>query len=198
MQSLHYRFYNLLTYLFDTVIAFDCDDTQRLPCSNLVVFGVDAREEGIFFALETAFVDLGIAGVATACAGEGSVKIRQQKDGQIRLQIAADKSMQIENDFGAKLAATALIGLGGIGEAIAEDELTGSKSWFDDLLDRLCAIGEHHGQFCVRREICGFRIEEQCSDAVAEGCAAGLTGFDDGVAFLFERLFEEPDLRGFA
>lgn len=150
MQSLRYRFYNLLMYLVDAQVAFDCDDTQWLACGYFPVLGVDAGEEGIFLAFEATFVDLCIARVAAAGAGEGSGEIGKQEDGQVWLKIVAEETVQIENDLGAELAAASLVGLGGVGEAVAENEFSCSEGGLDDFLDRLCAVSEHHGELGVR------------------------------------------------
>ena len=45
----------------------------------------------------------------------------------------------------AELAATALVGLGGVGVAVAEDDGAGGERGKDDLGDGLGAVGEHEG-----------------------------------------------------
>jgi hypothetical protein len=82
--------------------------------------------------------------------------------------------MQVENDLGAELAAAALIGLGGIGEAVADHDAAGVESRLNDLGDGLGAVGKHEGHLGHGRDGGGAGVEQDLADAVAGGGAAGL------------------------
>ena len=100
------------------------------------------------------------------------------------------------------MAATALVGLGGVRVAVAENDAAGGESWLNDLGDGLGAVGEHKGEFGCGRDGTegglGFGVEEDGADAVAEGGSAGLAESDDGVSLGFERGGETAELGGFA
>ena len=67
----------------------------------------------------------------------------------------------------------ALVGLGGVGEAVAEDDGAGGEGGLDDLGDGLGAVGEHQGHLGERGDGAeggfGAGVEEDGADAVAEG-----------------------------
>ena len=75
---------------------------------------------------------------------------------------------------GPKAAAAALVGLGGVSKAVAENDLSLGQRGLDDLGDSLCAVGEHQGHLRHGSESRGAGVEQQCANAVAGGCAAGL------------------------
>ncbi|MNJ70607.1 hypothetical protein D3C77_670810 [compost metagenome] len=71
---------------------------------------------------------------------------------------------------------TALIGVSGIGEAIAKHHLAGRQRWADDLIQVLRAGGEHQQQFGIR----GHRLiagrQQQLANALGQRRAARLPG----------------------
>ena len=110
--------------------------------------------------------------------------------------------MEGEDALGAELAAAALVGLGGVGEAVAEDDVAGGEGGEDDLGDGLGAVGEHEGEFGEGGDgavgVLGAGVEEDGADAVAEGGVAGVAEGGDGVAVGFKRGCETAKLGGFA
>ena len=68
---------------------------------------------------------------------------------------------------GAELAAAALVGLGGVGEAVAEDDLAGVEGGLDDFGDGLGAVGKHEGHLGHGGEAGGAGVEQDLADAVA-------------------------------
>ena len=79
------------------------------------------------------------------------------------------------------MAATALVGFGGVGKAVAEDDLACFQGWVNHLGNGLGAVGEHQGHLGHGGEGRGAGVEEQGADAVAGGGSAGLTGQNQAV-----------------
>ena len=128
-------FDNLLVNLVDGEVAADADDTIGLARGDFTVLFPDAAVEGVGFLLEAVFVGAGFgldAGVAPAGARERGIEGRQQQEGQVRLQAAAEVAMQLQHNLGAKLASAALVSLGGVGKAVADDDLSRRQGRLDD------------------------------------------------------------------
>ena len=70
---------------------------------------------------------------------------RQEEDGEVGLEVVAGGCVHLEDALAAELAAAALVGLGGVGVAVAEDDGAGGEGGEDDLGDGLGAVGEHEG-----------------------------------------------------
>ena len=102
--------------------------------------------------------------VAAAGAGERGFERRQQQQGEVGLQVVADGGVHGEDALAAELAAGALVGLGGVGEAVAEDDGAGGECGLDDLGDGLGAVGEHERHFGERGDGAergfGARVEQ--------------------------------------
>jgi hypothetical protein len=100
------------------------------------------------------------------------------------------------------LAARSLIGFGGVGVAVAEDDGAGGEGGLDDLGDGLGAVGEHEGHLSQRTDGAegglGAGVEEYGAETVAERGGAGLAQADDGAAGGSEPGGEAAHLRGFA
>ncbi len=191
---------DLLMNDVDGAVAFDDDDAGGVAGGDLAVFVVDAAVEELVLALEAGFVALGTGGavVAAASAVEGLVKIGEKQDGEVGIEPTAQDLVHAQDGFAAELAAAALIGLTGVGEAIAEHDVAAVKRRRDDLGDALGARGEHESQLSHGIEALGFRIEEQGADAIADVGASGLAGDGDGETLGFEVRGEFAELRGFA
>ena len=161
----------------------------------------DTAEESVLFGLKAAFVASGFGfgcGVAAAGALEGFFDGRNEEDGEVGLEIAAEAGVEVEDDSGAKLTAAALVSLSGVSEAVADDDFAGGECGSDNFLDDLGAIGEHHGQLGQGRHAGGFGVEEQGADLVADGGSAGLPDGDPGEIPGVKELAEEAELGGFA
>ena len=117
---------DLFVDFVDAEVAFDDHDALRFAAGDGAILLPDAAEEGLFLAFEAAFVLAGLgldAIVAAASPLEADFKRGEKQNRQVRLKIAAEKPMQFKYNFGAQLAAAALIGFRGVGEAVAEDDL---------------------------------------------------------------------------
>src|SRR6202011_4846256 len=91
-------------------------------------------------------VGVDVPGVAAAGAVEGGVDGGEEQQGEVGLECSADGVVEGENLLAAELAASALVGLGGVGETIAEDDVAGGQCGLDDLGDGLGTVGEHQGE----------------------------------------------------
>ena len=133
---------------------------------------------------------------------EGGFDGRQEEEGEVGLEVVADGGVEVEDALAAELAASALVGLGGVGVAVAEDDVAGGEGGEDDFGDGLGSVGEHEGEFGDGGDGAdggfGAGVEEDAADAVAEGGSAGLAEGDYGVAFGFEGGGEAAELGGFS
>ena len=80
---------------------------------------------------------------------------------------AADETVEVEDDFRAELTPAALIGFGGVGEAVAEDDLAGVEGGLNHLGDGLRAVGEHQGHLGHGGQGAGAGVEQNFANAVA-------------------------------
>jgi len=191
--------------LVDGGVFANGEDAVRLASGDLFVLCMNATVEVVGLALETAFVStlfFGVALVAAAGALERGFEGRQEKKREIGLEVFAGGGVHGEDAGAAKLAASSLIGLGGVGVAIAEDDVTVGEGGEDDLRDGLGAVGEHEGHLGgggdgAERGF-GGGVDEDGADAVAEWSASGLAECDDGASFGFERSGEAAELRSFS
>ena len=129
---------------------------------------------------------------------EADFKGGKQQQGQVRLEIAADEAMHFEDGFRADFAAAALVGLGGIGEPVAEHHLARCQCRLDDFGDRLGPVGKHQGHLGQRGEAGGSGIEQQFADAVAGRGASGLARDYGRRAALLHPGGQPLELRGFS
>ncbi len=88
---------------------------------------------------------LDVSLVAAAGALEGGFERWEQKDGEVGLEVVARGAVHGQNALAAEPTSAALIGFGGVGVAVAEDDLAVVERGQDDPGDRLGAVGEHQG-----------------------------------------------------
>src|SRR5437879_5857726 len=69
--------------------------------------------------------------------------------------------MKIKYDLAAQFASAALISFAGIGESIAQHNVTGRERRENNFFDVLYSGREHQGQFSFCREARSFRIEQK-------------------------------------
>src|SRR5580704_4335682 len=132
--------------LVDSEVALNEDDAVGLACGDLAILFPDAAEEGVLLGFKSVFVAACFgfhAVVAAAGASQRRFEAGEEQEGEVGLKAAADEAMQIEYDFGAKLAATTLVGFSRISEAVADDDFAGIEGRLDDFGDGLRPIREH-------------------------------------------------------
>jgi hypothetical protein len=189
----------------DGGVVLDGDNPFWLAARYGAILFIDSSVEVVVLALEAVFVGAGAADVALIAAA-GSVQRggqgRQQEKGEVGLDAVADGLVKGEDALGAEAAAGALVGLGGVGVAVAEDDGAVGESGQDDLVEALGAVGEHEGHFSFGGDGAELglaaRVKQDGADAVAESGAAGLAEGDDTAAVGFERTGEALQLGGFA
>ena len=174
---------------FNGEVAFDEDDAGRFAEGDLEIFLPDAAVEGVVFRFKAGFVGAGLGGYTpVAASGAGKIssdrgfKRGQEQEGEVGLEVGAEDAVELEDGSGAKLAATALVGFRGVGEAVAEDDFAGGEGGLNDFGDGLSAVGKHEGQFSQWREAGLPGVEHQGADAVTGEGSAGLAEEDDAAA----------------
>ncbi len=92
------------------------------------------------------------------------------------MQVSDQGAMQVMHRLAAEFASAALVGLAGIGEAVAENDLSGCQRRENDFVGVLGAGGEHERQFRHGSEAGGARIEQQAPDFFSGDGASGFAG----------------------
>src|SRR3954454_9576700 len=88
-QALFHYGQDTSMHRFDSGIAFDGDDTRGLALGNSAVLVVHTAEEGGVERFEAIFIlagDCPCGLVALARAGKRRVKVRQQEQGEVRIE----------------------------------------------------------------------------------------------------------------
>jgi len=177
----------------------DSDDALGFAARNGLELIVDALEEGVIFLLEAILVHLASGGeVSSLRAGDAVGYIIVEEDGEVGLEAEAEYAMHGEHGIDAKLASGALVGLGGVGVAVAQDPLAAIHGGTDDLGDELRARGEHEGELGERSQSVSARIEENAANAFAYLGASGLAGGEDLDALFTQEIGEPLLMRAFA
>src|SRR5208282_1663785 len=113
-----------------------------------------------------------------ALDAESQVIIEQNR--QVGLQIAAEYFVQLEHCLRTQLASPALVSLGRIGEAIAKHDAPFGKRRQNDLVNMLCARGEHERHLCHRRKSRSRGVQQDFANLFARSSSAGFAGYRDG------------------
>jgi len=177
----------------------DCDSAW-FAARNGEVAVADASEEGAVFLLEPVLVFLMFCGLLVAAAGalDASCYVGVHQDGEVGLEVATQDAVKIEDRVATELPAGALVGLGGVGEAVAEHGFALREGGLDHFADVLGARGEHEGHLGHGGQAGGGRVEDDVADLLAGRRASGFAGDDDGKASGTKGLGEFFDLRALA
>jgi len=103
-----------------------------------------------------------------------------------------------QNDLRTEFAAATLVGLGGVGEAVAENDFARVESGLNDLGDSLGAVGEHERHLGGGSKVGIAGVEQDLADAVAGGGSPRLAGYQRGVAAPVQPGSQLADLGSFA
>jgi len=106
--------------------------------------------------------------------------------------------MQREHWLAAEFAAAALIGFGGIGEAVAEDDLAICQRGVDHLRDVLRARRKHQRQFRHRGKAVSCGIEQETPDFLPSRGSTGLASDNNRQALRAQYAGKFFELRAFA
>jgi hypothetical protein len=114
---------------------------------------------------------------------------------EIRIAVRVHASLELAQEFSRDEMAAALVGVGRVGEAIAQHPIAARERRFDDLHDVLAARREHQQRLgFVRHRL----REQQLAQRFAERRAAGLARADDAMAAFGERVGEPSRMRALA
>ncbi len=167
---------------FDVTIPIDNGDAVRRTCGDGAVRRMNTEGEGAALGLKAIFVDAGgllLSCVAAAGALPRNLRVREEKDCEVRLKIVADGALKSEDAGGAEAAAATLVGLAGIGISIAEEDAAGVEGGHNHLCDRLGAVSKHEGEFGEGCDAGGGSVctggQEDRPESFAKGGATGLT-----------------------
>src|SRR5580704_1517492 len=105
--------------------------------------------------------------------------------------------MKVVYNLAAQLPPDALVGLAGIGEAVAQDDLARHERGLDHFSDRLGTIGEHQTQLSEGSDIIGARVQQQGADAVANPGSPWLAGRRYRKTIRFQPVFQAAKLGAF-
>ena len=121
----------------------------------------------------------GISFIPSASAVYAGMRIRIQQDGQFRLQITAQHSMQLEHCFASQLPPATLISLSRVGKTIAQYDASRSQPWFDHFRNMLRPRSKHQRHLCLRIEPRGPRIEQHLANLLSSERSTRLASLDD-------------------
>ena len=126
---------------FDGAVAVDDDDARGFAGGDLAVFVVDAAVEGSSSRSKrpSSWPAAAVRSLRRRARWRDLSKSARSRSVRSGLRPAAHGFVHAQNDLAAELAAAALVGLGGVGEAIAEDDVAAMKGGRDDLGDALGA-----------------------------------------------------------
>ena len=110
-----------------------------------------APEKGAVLLLKTVLVFVGtpvlMLTIAAAGAFDGHVHVVVEQDDQVGLKISAQHLVQLQYGLRSQLTAATLVGFGGVGEAVAEDDAPLGQRGQNYLMNMLRARGEHQCHF---------------------------------------------------
>ncbi len=162
--------------------------------------GLSRRERTVAIAHSgvesgTFVVDAGFRGPGTVIAAAGAMdtgaNIDFDKYGEVRLQTAAGDTIEVTNYRGIDATATTLVDQSGIGEAVANHDLTFRQRGANDFGYILSAAGEVEQKFGTRVHAGAGRVEQDAADFATDGRATGFNGFHDVAT-----SFPEPGGKG--
>jgi len=175
LEFLFYQFHDNRVRLGRGASRIDDLHSLRFAGGDGQVGVADASEEGPVFLFKTVFVFLRsffcadcfvyLIAAAGALEAEGYVVVEQ--DGQVGLQIAAEKLMELKHRLGTEFAATALIRFRRIREAVAENDASFRQRWENHFVNMLRARGEHERHLGEGRKSGGGGVEQKFTNFFA-------------------------------
>src|SRR6266404_8556329 len=182
--------------------GIDYVNALGFPGGDGVVSVANSPKKCTVFLLKAVLIFVGTSvlmlAVAASRALDRQVNVVVQQDGQVGLKVATQHFVQLQHGLRSQLAAAALVGFGGVGEAVAEDDAPLGQRGKNYLVNMLCARGEHQCHFGGGRQAGGCRVEQDVANLFAGGSAARLAGDDHGNASGTESARELGDLRALA
>ncbi len=162
----------------------------------------NASEESPAFLFETVLVFFRAAALVLTIAAAGALEAETgfivEKDRQVGLQVAAKNFVQQQHGFAAQFTSSTLVGLGRVGEAIAEHDASLGECGQNHLVNVLSAGGEHQSHLSEGRKPGSRRMQQHIADLFAAGGAARLPRDGDGDAVGTQGTSQFLHLRAFA
>ncbi len=154
---------DLAVDVLDGTIAVDDGDALGLAGGDGAVLIVDAAVEGLVLVLEAAFVLAAAAVRSLRRRARARERSKSGRSRRVRSGLSPPHMVGVhaQDDLAAELAAAALVGFGGVGVAVAEDDAARVEGGADDLRDGLGAVGEHEAELGHGGEGLGLRVEKQ-------------------------------------
>ena len=118
---------------------------MRLLLGEVAETGDDALVKGERFAAD-AVLGFGVG------AGESLGGIEIEEDGDVGLEAAGGLVVELLEEVAIKAATVALVGDGGVGVAVAEDDGAALEGGADEAVDVMGAVGEEEEGFGPRRD----------------------------------------------
>src|ERR1700722_5346915 len=139
-----------------------------------------------------------LAGAPCAGAGKSCFHRYIQDESEIRPERPGGNVFNHGNGFRIKPAARALIGIGGIGEAVADHPVSGEQGGPDRYGQMIHACREHQERFGKYIPAPGFAFNQERPDLLGAGRTTRLARRADRDAAHLKRGSEALRLRGFA
>jgi hypothetical protein len=163
-------------------------DARGKPARALQVGLAHAHEEVGLLALEA--VGLAARG-ALASIRLGGIEVEEER--RIRLQARVHQLLERLDHAGGHAAAAALVGVGGVAEAVADDPRARAQRGLDERAHVVAPRGEHHQRL---GDAFHGMVQDQLAQLLRRGRAAGLARAHDLHAALGDALAEERQVRG--
>ena len=151
-----------------------------------------ARKEGGAHALEE-IVALAFDAIGNQVAAAGALATVRHADIEQQGHRRGDAdhaAFQLGNECRIEPASTALVGIAGIGKAVADHPSTALQCWQDHLTNMLRTRGEHQQQFGFDGGWFVVGVEQQVANLLGQRRAAGLAGGYDFEASCPQHLLQ--------
>lgn len=160
----------------------DHAEAPRLGRGTGAVGGAHALEEFRTFHFDA------IRRAAAAGARQALLHRQVEQQGEVRNEAIGGPALQFGDALERLAAATALVGVAGVGEAVGQDPASRRQRGTDGTAHQLGARGEHEQQLGLGGEPLELGIEQHRADGLAGGRAAGFAR-DQHIVPLRRQLF---------
>ncbi len=137
------------------------------------------------------------AGDAAKCPLEALFHGKIEKEGEAGRKPPRGKAADLPDGLQGKPPAVCLVGDGGIGKAVAENDLSRLQSGTDHGIGVLGPGRGEEEDLRLARDVESSLVEQDLADSLPQRRAAGLLGHDDRKTLFPQEFPREPDLGGF-
>ena len=148
----------------------------------------DALVEGVTLGLQ--------AVMHLAAAATPLLRRNVNDDGQVGDDTIDGPPLQLRDLVGPKVTPGPLVGDGGVGVAVRDDDAPGLQGGADDEVDVLSLVGGEEQRLGARRHM--VTMQHKVADLGAKGCTTGLASHQHLAPQARQPVREQPDLGGFA